>query len=381
MNLVNATFGDEEAAMQAYFQGGAARAEALNFRGPLRFAADGKLAPEILETYNRLGFYVLADIFPGKELEEVRAGVHDMLDRVPTEPDAPLDHKGRPALGADRAKPTILWSKPLGDPFGGGKGMNGRAPVAMMEPEAAKELPKQVPLVIAGVLQYSEPVLRLFGHPQMLAVVAALNGDDFISQSEVLIIKKPGEGGSYAWHQDGTTHWGKDWDQDVHGMNLMPQLYDCTAANGLWCVPGTHASGRANIVELAKDAGGVRLPDGVPMICKAGDVLITNRQVLHASFPNTSKDWRLSFVFSLNRRRSVLGVQTKTAFGDPVTYDAERVRKKSEVIGYSIAARANHFAGEESYVYRPHAETGEQYPWDSAAPDAIRNYHLRDLFV
>jgi hypothetical protein len=382
VNLVTANFGDEEAAMQAYFRDGTARAAALNFRGPLRFTADGKLDPAILKTYDRYGFYVFSEVFGGDELTEVRASILDMLDRVPVTPDAAIDSKGRPALGADRMRPTILWSKPLGDPFGGGKGMNGRAPVGMPEPDAAKDIPAQVPIAIAGVLQYSEPTLRLYGHPQMMAAVAAINGDDFVPQSEVLIVKRAGEGGSYAWHQDGTTHWDSPaWDPGVHGINLMPHLFDGTAANGLWCLPGSHKTGRQDIVGLTKNAGSVRLPEAVPMICKAGDVLLTNRQILHASFPNTSKDPRLSFVFSYHRRGAVLDVHTRTAFGDPVTYDAARVQKKCEIIGYSIVARQKRFPGQTSYVYRPHAESGEHYSWEAAGPGTIKNYHTRDLFL
>ena len=53
-----ADYGPEEAAMQAYFKEGEARAMALGNRGPIRFGPDGKLDPEILASYNEHGFYV-----------------------------------------------------------------------------------------------------------------------------------------------------------------------------------------------------------------------------------------------------------------------------------------------------------------------------------
>ena len=33
------------------------------------------------------------------------------------------------------------------------------------------------------------------------------------------------------------------------------------------------------------------------MVCDPGDVVMANRQALHASFPNTSPDWRVTINF------------------------------------------------------------------------------------
>src|SRR4029079_15012663 len=117
-----------------------------------------------------------------------------------------------------------------------------------------------------------------------------------------------GKGASVAWHQDGVTHWDSpDWDQGSHGFNFMGQLYGCTAANGVWVVPGSHKQGRIDIKALAARAGTERLPDAVPIICAPGDVAMTNRQALHGSFANTSKDWRVTVNFRFPRRTAVTG--------------------------------------------------------------------------
>jgi hypothetical protein len=306
--------------------------------------------------------------------------MHAVMDRLPTGPDSKVDRAGRPALSADRAKPTVVWSKPLSDPFGGTEFASGRAPVKMIEPEAAAKRPEQVPLVLAGLLQYSEAALRVYGHPGLLGIAASVNGDDFVPYSDVMIIKKPHEGGSFAWHQDGTTHWDSPiWDASIHGVNFMVQLYKCTAANTLWYVPGTHALGRLDIKKMVAEAGSNRLPGAVPALCNPGDVAISNRQILHASFPNTSDDWRLTLIYSLHRRSAVEGVRTTGAFGDVVTYDAERVRQRSEAIGYAIDARRQRFPAETPFVYRPLA--GVPTTWDAAARENIKNYHTRDLYI
>ena len=104
-----------------------------------------------------------------------------------------------------------------------------------------------------GMCQAMPAALRLYGHPQLLAIAAAINGPDFVPYNDAIFVKQPGLGGSVAWHQDGVTHWDSpDWDAGIHGFNFQVQLYPTTAANGLWVVPGTHRTGRVDI----KAAGG-----------------------------------------------------------------------------------------------------------------------------
>jgi hypothetical protein len=375
-------YGPEEAAMQAYLRDGERRAAALGNRGPIRFTPSGELHPDIVEAYWRCGFYIFEGVLKADELADIERDLHDILDRLPAERGAPLDAQGRPALGADSTAPNLLWSKPLGDPFGGTKLANGRHPVKMFEPTAAADAPKEVVYLILGSLQFSEAALRVYGHPELLAVAAAINGPDFTPFNEALFIKEPGRGASVAWHQDGTTHWDSpEWDQGVHGFNFMAQLYGCTAANGVWVVPGSHKLGKIDIASLVAKAGSERLPDAVPMIAKPGDVAITNRQALHGSFANTSKDWRVTVNFGFHRRKSVLGVQGGGVHNAAAVYDADRIRERARLIGYGIDARRQRFPAETSYVYKPHAEAGLSYRWSDEARAEIKDYNLLDLSI
>ena len=65
----------------------------------------------------------------------------------------------------------------------------------------------------------------------------------------------------------------------------------------------------------------------------------------------------------------------------PVPYDAERIRKRSEMIGYAIAARQQRFPEETPYNYRPHLQGGERYRWDEAARAAVQGYTRNDLVI
>ena len=373
-------YGPEEAAMQAYLRAGEKRAFELGNRGPIRFTDDGKLHPDILDAYWRCGFYVFEGVLKPDELADIEADLTSILDRLPSEKGSPVDARGRPALGADCQAPNLLWSKPLGDPFGGTTLANGRHPAKMYEPQAASDAPKDIVYLILGSLQFSEAHLRVYGHPQLLAVAAAVNGPDFTPFNEAIFIKAGGA--SVAWHRDGVTHWNHpDWDEGTHGFNFMAQLYGCTAANGVWVVPGSHKLNKVDIKAMVAAAGSDRLPDAVPIICKPGDVAITNRQAVHGSFANTSKDWRVTLNFGFHRRRSVLDVQGGGIHAKPTVYDAGHIRERAKMLGYAIDARRRRFPQETPFAYQPHVQAGERYTWDPAARAAIKDYNLLDISI
>ena len=379
---IKVDYGRDEAAMQAYLREGERRAYALGNRGPIRFDGDGALHADITEAYWRLGFYVFEGVLEQAELADIDADVIDMLARLPTAQGSAVDARGRRALGVGCEAPTLFWSKPLGDPLGGTDLASGRHAVKMSEPTPAADAPKEIVYMILGTLQFSEACLRLAGHPDLLAVAGALNGEDFVPFTETLFIKEPGRGASVAWHQDGTTHWDSpDWDAGIHGFNFMAQFYGCTPANGVWVVPGTHKLGKVDIKMKVAQAGSERLPDAVPMVCKPGDVVISNRQLLHGSFANTSADWRVTLTFGFHRRASVLDVRGGGIFNPAIVYDEACVRERSRMLGYAIDARRQRFPDEVPFVYRPFVDSGDSPRWDERAKAKLKDYNLLDLSI
>ena len=376
---VAATYGREEAAMRAYCADGQARAMALGNRGPIRFTADGDLAPEIREAYSRCGFYVFEGVLKRDELADIEADFLDIQSRLPIHRGAEVDSRGRPALGVGRKGLNLVWGKPLSDPVGGTKAAHGRYPVKMFEPKAPQGAPDEIAYLVLGSLQFSEACLRVYGHPELLAVAAAINGPDFTPFNEALWMKGPGQGVSVAWHQDGWTHWDSpDLDEGSHGFNFMGQLYGCSPANGLWVVPGSHR-GKADIAAMVAAAGTERLPEAVPLVCAPGDVAITNRQAVHGSFANTSPDWRVTVNFGFHRRRSVEGVAGGGVHNAAAVYDAARIAERAKVIGWAIEARRQRFPDETPFAYAPHA--GLRFVWDDSARAALKDYNLLDLGI
>ncbi|MFZ8891585.1 MAG: phytanoyl-CoA dioxygenase family protein, partial [Pseudomonadales bacterium] len=192
-------------AMATYAAAGLQRAKALGNRGPLRLGRNGRLAPEILEAYERTGFYVFENVIDASELSALREELEALLERAPVDNGAKVDRHGRPAYGQEFARPVFSLIRPLVDPWGGTAALGGRHPVKMRQPTFIDEAAPKVVFLMTGMCQTMASGLRLYGHPKLLAVAASINGDDFVPYNDAIFIKQPGQGGAVSWHQDGVT--------------------------------------------------------------------------------------------------------------------------------------------------------------------------------
>ena len=381
------TAAEHAADMADYIAAGEERAATLGNRGPVRIGADGRLDPAILDAYWEHGFYVFTDVIDHDELSELRVEVDDMIERAPAHPKAELDTQGRPAFGRDFTVEPYLFVEPLADPWGGTELLGGRHPSQMIQPTPDGDAPSHVVYLISGMCQAMPSALRLYGHPQLLATAASINGPDFVPFNDAIFVKQAGLGGSVAWHQDGLTHWDSpEWDMGIHGFNFQVQLYDSTAANGLWVIPGTHKDGKADIKAMVEANGSDRLPDAVPLYCDAGSVTIANRQLVHGSFANTSADRRVSVTFGFHRRKSILGVSGKLSLkkapvGD-AGYDEQRIFERSAVIAVAIDARHQQRPDEQRFVYEPFVGLEDDFRFnDETFERVIKDYPTKDLSI
>ena len=377
-----AHYGDDAEAMKQYLEDGQRAALELDNRGPIEFDQHGRLAQSILDAYSKYGFYVFTGVLSEEECQDLEADLEHMKTTFPTGPESKVDSQGRPALGADSMTPSLVWSKPLGDPLGGTELANGRHQVKMFEPEAKEAAPAAAPFILLGSLRFSDACLRTYAHPELLRVAEAINGKDFAPFNEALFIKEPGIGAAVSWHQDGVTHWDSpDFDEGIHGFNFMAQLYGSTAVNGVWVLPGSHRLGKLDIKSLVSDSNSERLKGAVPLVCGRGDVVICNRQALHGSFPNSGFEPRLTVNFGFHRRSSVLGVQGGGIHSDAQVFDETIIARRSKVLGYAIAARKERFPEEQAYEYQPFKEAGLNFEWNDAARADMKDYNRDDLSI
>jgi len=373
--------------MADYIRDGERRAGEIGNRGPVRFATGYTLADEILSAYWEHGFYVFENVIDDEEIAELRTDMARMLERAPVRRGAEMDAQGRPALGTGFKRPAFSFIKPLSDPVGGTNQLGGRHPAKMVEPDPGESAPEEVLHMAYGMCQHMESGLRLYGHPKLLAIAENINGPDFTPFNDAIFIKQPGLGGSVAWHQDGITHWqSPNWNEGIHGFNFQVQLYETTAANALWVVPGTHKLGRIDLrAKVADNGGSTMLPDAIPLLCEPGDATVVNRHMVHGSYANTSADPRISVTFGFHRRSSVVGVAGQLRVHERdgvVVYDEERVFKRSSVIAVAIDARAQHHPGERRYTYAPFVGLEDDFRYnDETFERVIRDYNLNDLAI
>jgi len=370
-------------AMADYGRAGERRARELGNRGPIRFDRDGKLDRSIGEAYWKHGFYVLEGVVGAEELQELRADVDNVLARAPVEPGATVDRQGRPVLGEGILKPPYRLARPLSDQLGGTDKNNGRHPVPMLQPTLGEGGPAWTVELLDGNLHLMDAALRLYGHPGLLGVAAGLLGDDFVPYNEVTFVKEAGLGPSVAWHQDGTTHWNApDWDEGAHGFNFMTQLYPSTAGNGVWVLPGSHKLGKADIRKLLAGSDSDRIEGAVPLLAAAGDTIVTNRQLLHGSFANSSPDRRITLNAGFFPRKRVLGVTTRRLHGAVETYDIERIDARCRILQLAIDARRQRFPQETPFVYKPLAGRENENRWNETTRETLlKNYNQRDMFI
>jgi hypothetical protein len=377
--MITTNKGEDGTAIAAYVRKGERMAYELGNRGPIEFNSDGTLRKEILDAYWCHGFYVFEGVVGTEELRELQSDLEHVFERGPHTKDALIDSRGRPALGKEQSRRWYTFAKPLSDPVGG---TPGRHPVKMAEGQPPVGAPDFVISNINSPMQIMDSCLRLYGHPQLLSIAEAINGPDFTPFSDSIIVKPQGLGTSVAWHQDGTTLWNEpDWDQGTHGFNFMFQYFGSTAVNGVWVIPASHKQGKMDIKGMiASNGGSDRLPGAVPMVCEAGDIVISNRQLLHASFPNSSPHKRVTFNFGFHRRSSVLGARRKQSAGQEVVYDEERVFQSSRLIAVGIDARHQRFSHEPRYVYRPLAGQEDTNRWnEDARENIVKDYNRRNL--
>lgn len=370
-------------AMRDYLADGRKRALELPNRGPITYSKSGEISASILDAYWEYGFFAFTNVIGADELSELRADIEHVLKHAPTKRGEELDRFGQPAIGHQFTRPSFSFSRPLSDPLGGTEKNHGRHPVRMLEPTPDADAPEQFIDLLIGNLQLMDSCLRLYGHPDLLSVAAAVNGDDFVPFNEVTFLKEPGLGVSVAWHQDGTTHWDSpNWNQGTHGFNFMAQLYGSTPSNGVWVVPGTHKQGKVDINALVLDSGTDLIPEAVPMVCESGDVVISNRQLVHGSFANTSTERRVTVNMGFLPRKSVIDVTNVNFAGRQQTYDEARVHQRSRMIAVGIDARQQRFPNERRFKYTPLAGQEHLNRWnETTRQTVVKDYNLLDVHL
>ena len=333
--------------------------------GPLLFGSDGRLPPSVLATYRAAGCYRFTNVISPSELAELRATVETLLELVPSASGSESNKLGLTARYTDHTDfmPSLGQDGEAGDD---------QSPHEMRTYSPPPGMPAETLRVVSGWLRLAADFpafLRLYGHPQLLAIAASICGEDFVPSGggESIQLMEPHIGSASAWHQDGTSHYGSQWGEleNEHGFNYMVQLYGSTPVNAVYAVPGSHRGGRADIGALVSEHGERLESHGaVPLLSNPGDVLITDRSILHGSFPNRGPHRRYTIHHGFHCRAAVLS-------GANPEYTPETVARKAKAIELGIACRRAHFLNELAFAYQP-ANGAPPVGWDPDDADMMK---------
>ena len=140
--------------------------------------------------------------------------------------------------------------------------------------------------------------LRLIGDHRLLDVAEQLIGPDIALFAAAYVVKRPGTGGRFAWHQDGG-YW------PLEPLEVASLWIACSAsnrANGcVRVIPGTqhlplqerdeHADESAELLS-GMDQSLVDESKAVDIELEPGDVSLHHPHIIHGSSANTGNQWR-----------------------------------------------------------------------------------------
>ena len=178
-----------------------------------------------------------------------------LLDRAPVDNGATHDHKGRPAFGQEFAKPIYSLIRPLADPWGGTKALNGRHPTKMAQPVADQSANKVVFLMLVCV----RPCQAACAF--MVTRICWPQQRPSMAMTSFPITMRPSLNSPARRFRFLASRWRNALGQPrvgfgIHGFNFQVQLYDTSARSCLWVVPGTHKEGKIDIEARVADNNG-----------------------------------------------------------------------------------------------------------------------------
>lgn len=205
--------------------------------------------------------------------------------------------------------------------------------------------------------------VTLLGHPRILQLVQHLLGPDFLCAAEALVFKMPGNGREVPVHAD----------CDPAQPQLAPLIFnvdyyldDSSEENGcLYVAPGSH---KLNLPGGEIQAQGFDFPGLMPVLAKAGDVLLHNIRLVHGSHRSQGGALRRTLYYEFQSIGELVKQGgPRPGFAATDEFITDRIRLLMRAIDQR--RQAPYARDEMPFAYQPPAG------WDVAwpAPDAPVN--------
>lgn len=136
---------------------------------------------------------------------------------------------------------------------------------------------------IEYVIDKSDPMKALLGHPFILRSIEKLQGRNFIPTWDSMVLKMPDEGIIVPWHRDAEVPTGCTDPRPIFNVDFYLDAADL--ATCLWVIPGSNKWSKEACKARIEQDGAERFSteDAIPVPLEAGDAIFHDITVLHGS--------------------------------------------------------------------------------------------------
>lgn len=199
---------------------------------------------------------------------------------------------------------------------------------------------------IEYVIDKSDPMKVLLGHPFILRTVEKIQGASFIPTWDSMVLKAPDEGIIVPWHRDAMVPKGCIDPRPIFNVDFYLDQADLKSC--LWVIPGSNHWDRER-AEARCSQPGFDTSDAIPVPMNPGDVILHNIMVLHGSPDGDGNALRRTVYYEFRPG------EIELAYGPHTT---EYLKLKQQVLLDCIERRkqAGYAQGETPFTYAPSGE-------------------------
>ncbi|WP_379192157.1 phytanoyl-CoA dioxygenase family protein [Paenibacillus solisilvae] len=193
------------------------------------------------------------------------------------------------------------------------------------------------------VIDKSDPMKVLLGHPFILRSVEKLQGPNFIPTWDSMVLKAPNEGIVVPWHRDAAV---PDGCEDKHPIfNVDFYLDQADLSTCLWVIPGSNKWSKEAYEERCKRPG-FSTEEAIPVPMQPGDVIFHDIEVLHGSPDGDGNPLRRTVYYEFRPG------EIEAGFG-PHTLEYLSLKQNMLLDCIERRKQAAYTQGENAYAYRP----------------------------
>jgi phytanoyl-CoA hydroxylase len=193
------------------------------------------------------------------------------------------------------------------------------------------------------VVEKSDPMKALLGHPFILKSVEKIQGRNFIPTWDSMVLKAPDEGIIVDWHRDSAVPEGCTDSRPIFNVDFY--LDEADLKTCLWVIPGSNKWSKEDSEERCNRPD-FDTSDAIPVLMQPGDVILHDILVLHGSPSGDGNPLRRTVYYEFRPG------EIEAEYGP---HTLEYLSLKQQVLLNCIKRRSQttYGANEEAFQYKP----------------------------